>query len=214
MEKSPSSTTESPALTASQFSRPISEHPIAVFLRFLYEIIKTVLAVLLFAIIIRYLFIQPFIVDGSSMEPTFQNHEYLMVEKVNYFLHPPARGDIVVFKYPLNPSLNYVKRVIGVPGDRVVIAGGAVTIYNTAYPTGLRLNEVYLAPGLVTKVNGDVREKTWYVDDRHYYVLGDNRNHSDDSRSWGLVPEQNVIGKVWLTVYPFSDFGAVNHAQY
>jgi len=201
-------------LETAEVSRNISEHPVTYFFRYVYEIVKTVIVVLVFALIIRTFLVQPFVVDGSSMEPTFHNHEYLMVEKLNFAFHSPQRGDIVVFKYPLNPSLNYVKRIIGVPGDRVVIAQGKVTVYNNLNPNGLALNEAYIPRDLQTKVSGELSEHTWSVDQNSYFVLGDNRDHSDDSRSWGLVPQPNIVGKVWLTVYPFEDFGVVHHAAY
>ncbi len=210
--------TEQPATPepapAHNLSYPIAEHPISHFLRFMYEIIKTVVVVLVVALIIRYFLVQPFIVDGSSMEPTFHNHEYLIVEKVNYTVHTPARGDIIVFKYPLNPSLNYVKRVIGVPGDRVTIGDGKVTVYNNSYPNGLQLREPYLQEDQITKVNGEEKDRTWVVDDNRYFVMGDNRDHSDDSRSWGLVPKENIVGRAWMTIYPVYDFGTVEHATY
>ncbi len=192
----------------------VSEHPLTSLFRYLYEIVKTVIIVLLFALIIRTFLIQPFVVDGSSMEPTFHNHEYLMVEKVNFAFHAPQRGDIIVFKYPLNPALNYVKRVIGLPGDRVVVSGGKVTVYNNAQPNGISLDEPYLASGVQTRVAGENSEHTWIVEPSSFFVLGDNREHSDDSRSWGLVPQANIVGKVWVTVYPFENFGLVHHATY
>lgn len=197
-----------------EIQRMISEHPIAYVFRYIYEIIKTVIVILIIALVIRTFLIQPFVVDGSSMEPTFHNAEYLMVEKVHYALSTPQRGDIIVFKYPLNPSLNYVKRVIGLPGDRVVVANGAVSIFNNEHSDGVLLDETYLATGQLTRVNGSGTERSFMVAPDNYFVMGDNRDHSDDSRSWGLVPKANLVGKVWVTVYPMSDFGLVKHATY
>lgn len=199
---------------ADDTARVISEHPIAYVFRYIYEIIKTVIVILVIALVIRTFLIQPFVVDGNSMEPTFHNAEYLMVEKVHYTLSTPQRGDIIVFKYPLNPSLNYVKRVIGLPGDRVVIANGKVVIFNNDHTEGLTLDETYLSASQLTRVNGDGRERSWVVAPDSFFVMGDNRDHSDDSRSWGLVPKANVVGKVWVTVYPVNEFGLVQHATY
>ncbi len=210
LEPQPSpESSELPALT-----HPLSEHPLTSFVRFLFEIIKTVVVVLVFALLIRYFLVQPFVVDGSSMRPSFHDHEYLLVEKLNFIFHHPQRGEVIVFKYPLNPSFNYIKRVIGVPGDRVVISKGKVTIYNNQNSSGLVLKEPYLDPGQSTTLNGDAAEHTWLVDQNSYFVLGDNRDHSDDSRSWGFVPAHSIVGKVWLTIYPPHDFGLVHHAQY
>ncbi len=190
------------------------KHPVLQGFKFVFDILKTVVIVLVIALVIRYFLIQPYIVDGSSMEPNLHNHEYLIVQKVDYALHTPGRGDIIVFRYPKDPSLNYVKRIIGLPGDRVVVANGKVSIFNNNYPSGLQLKEPYLPPGQLTTVNGDGREYSWVVDANDYFVMGDNRDHSDDSRSWGFVPKANIVGKVWVTVFPFNEAGVIHHATY
>lgn len=195
-------------------TKEMSEHPLTALFRYLYEIIKTVIIVLVFALAIRTFAIQPFIVDGRSMEPTFHDHEYLMVEKINFAFHAPNRGDIIVFRYPLNPSLNYVKRIIGLPGDRVVVSQGKIIIYNNEHTQGLELKEPYLASETLTRVQGDTRERTWIVEPDTFFVMGDNRDHSDDSRIWGTVPKKNIVGKVWVTIYPFENFGLVQHSNY
>ncbi len=192
----------------------VSEHLFSRVFRYIYDIVKTAVFVLIFALVVRTFLIQPFIVDGSSMEPTFHDQEYLMVEKLGTTVKKPVRGDIIVFRYPLQPSLNYVKRIVGVPGDRVVIGGGKVKIYNNDHPNGLELKEAYLLSGAQTLVRNELVEQSWVVDKGGYFVMGDNRDHSDDSRSWGLVPSKNVIGKVWITVYPLANFGLVEHAEY
>lgn len=197
-----------------QAELPVSEHLLSRVFRYVYDIIKTAVFVLVFALVVRSFLIQPFIVDGSSMEPTFHDQEYLMVEKLGTTIKKPTRGDIIVFRYPLQPSLNYVKRIIGVPGDRVVIGGGKVTVYNNANPSGLVLKEHYLSNNTQTLVRNELVEHSWVVNNDGYFVMGDNRDHSDDSRSWGLVPGKNVIGKVWITVYPLANFGLIEHAEY
>ncbi|MFA6082268.1 MAG: signal peptidase I [Patescibacteria group bacterium] len=199
---------------AQHIQHPIAEHPLGQFLRFIYEIGKTVVVVLVIYTLVHYLLIQPFQVEGSSMERNFHNDEFLMVQKISYAIKAPERGDVIVFKYPLNPSLNYIKRVIGLPGDKLTISDGKVIITNTDNPKGLVLNEGYLDAGKVTSVNGDTAERSWLIENNQYFVMGDNRDHSDDSRSWGTVPKQNLVGKVWVTVYPFSDFGLIAHATY
>ncbi len=194
--------------------KPIAEHPISYVMRFLYEIAKTVIGVLIIALIIRAYFIEPFVVDGSSMEPTLHNYEYLLVEKTGLLYSHPSRGDIIVFKYPLNTSVNYVKRVIGLPGDTVVIAKGKVTIYNSNHPKGEVLSEKYLTPGQQTTVDGSYAPQSWTVGPNNYFVMGDNRDHSDDSRDWNLVPASDLIGRAFLTVYRTDNLGILQHITY
>jgi len=195
-------------------ARPVSEHPLAVVFRYIYEILKTIVIVIIMYLLIRAFIFQPFEVDGSSMEPTLHNNEFLIVQKVTSYFHDVQRGDVIVFKYPNDPSVSYVKRVIGLPGDKVTIANGKVTIYNAANTTGLVLNEKYLSQGQLTSINNDFTERSWTVDQDKYFVLGDNRDHSDDSRSWNFVPKSNIVGTVWLTVYPLKDFGPTEKVVY
>lgn len=184
------------------------------FLKFFYELLKLVLIVIILAASIRYLLISPYQVDGSSMHPTLTDKDYLLVEKFNYIFQKPNRSDIIVFRYPLNPSINYVKRIIGLPNEKVTIKSGRVFITNSQYPSGYEIQEGYLASGTKTAVAGDESEKSWSVNAGEYFVMGDNRSHSDDSRSWGIVPVENILGKVWVEIYPVSHFGIVEHATY
>jgi len=165
-------------------------------------------------LVIRTFVFQPFEVDGSSMEPTLHNNEFLLVQKVTSYFKDVSRGDVVVFRYPGDTKVSYVKRVVGLPGDKVSISGGKVVIYNFQNPNGLTLTENYLTTGQQTKVNNDFAEHNWTVDANEYFVLGDNRDHSDDSRSWNFVPKDNIVGQVWLTVYPIKDFGTIEKVSY
>ena len=168
--------------------------------------------VISFAIIlpIRYYVAQPFIVSGDSMQPNFQNSQYLVIDELTYRLHEPQRGDVMVFHYPRDTKEYFIKRVIGLPGERVVISGGHVTIYNAANPQGLLLNEsAYLPAGTTTTTNTDV---TLGAGD--YFVLGDNRAASFDSRFWGPVPQNDIVGRVVFRAFPLnviSDFGHVSY---
>lgn len=174
----------------------------------LWEIIKMVFWVVVIIVPIRVFLIQPFFVQGASMEPNFEDHQYLIVNELGYKttnigigtvkpfkeLH---RGDIVVFRYPKNPSVFYIKRIIGLPGEKVEISGGEVKIFNSDNPNGFILDESkYLSPsvetsGMINMTLGD-----------EYFVMGDNRQYSSDSRSWGPVPANDVMGKVVLRAWP------------
>jgi signal peptidase I len=149
--------------------------------------------------------LQPFTVQGQSMEPTFHNNEYILVDKVTYHFRSPERGDVVVFVYPDDPSLDYIKRVIGVPGDHVVIRNRHV------YVNGTQLNEPYVAaePDYSGCNYCDVQ-----VPKGDLFVLGDNRNNSSDSHEWGFLPEKNVIGRAWLSYWPLPDLTILHQPHY
>ncbi len=149
---------------------------------------------------IRLFIISPFVVDGDSMHPTFENLDYLIIDEFLYNFKEPKRGDVVVFRYPGNPSIFYIKRIIGLPGETVSINRGVVTI-TTAQGTKETLSEPYI-------VNEDAtytKEVTLHTDD--YYVMGDNRPNSSDSRVWGPLPKKNIIGRVDLRLLPVSESG-------
>lgn len=172
------------------------------------EFIRATAIVLVVAFVLRAYAVQPFIVDGQSMEPNLHTSDYILVEKFSYYFRAPQSGDVIVFRAPERPDYNYVKRVIAGPGDRVEIKNGNV------YVNGSRLKESYIPTGEPTFVSGtlDVNyHKTMSTD--QYFVLGDNRNSSSDSRDWGPVPKVNIVGRAWVTVYPLRDFGGVMHAQ-
>ncbi len=167
------------------------------FWRFFLDVIETVvLSVLLFAGInaisarIR--------VDGFSMEPTLQNGEFVIVNKLAYKLGSPTIGDVIVFHYPRDPSQEYIKRVIGLPGDQVKVSNRQV------YVNGNRLNEPYIASP--ARYNGE-----WEVPAGGLFVLGDNRNNSSDSHNWGAVPLENIIGKAMFVYWPPDQWGFISH---
>lgn len=160
------------------------------------------LAVLIVVVVfpIRYFVASPFIVDGESMYPTFQNLNYLIVDELVYDFQAPARGDVIVFRYPGNPSIFYIKRIIGLPGETVAINHGVVTI-TTVTGSTLTLAEPYV-------VNKDTTyTKTVTLGPKEYFVMGDNRPNSFDSRDWGPVPRGNIIGRVDLRLLPLSEIG-------
>ena len=149
--------------------------------------------------------IQPFIVDGGSMLPTYHNKEFLLVDKFSYLVGEPARGDVMIFKLYEggdNPYIgkHLIKRVIGLPGERVVVRDGITTIYNRANPDGFVVEEPYVTYK-EPKKNVDVT-----LDAHHYFMMGDNRSQSYDSRDWGPLDEKNIKGQVLLRLYPLSVF--------
>ncbi len=127
-------------------------------------------------------------VDGTSMEPSLANGEFLIVNKLAYKLSSPAHGDVVVFRFPRNPDQEYIKRIIGLPGDTVHISDG------TVYVNEQEINEPYIAAS-------PSYAGTWIVPDESIFVLGDNRNNSSDSHSWGTVPYENLVGKAQIILF-------------
>lgn len=161
------------------------------------ELLRFALTVLLIVVPIRLYVAQPFIVSGESMHPTFTNGEYLIVDELTYTFKNPTRGETIVFRPPLDTKKFYIKRIIGLPGETVSISGDTVRIINTTYPDGFVLDESYINTpweGTITKTLGP----------DEYFVMGDNRNASFDSRSWGALSEKKIIGRPLVRLYPFS----------
>jgi signal peptidase I len=172
------------------------------FVAFFLEIVQVMVIAAAIIIPVRYFLVQPFIVKGASMEPNFSENDYLIIDQVTYRVREIERGEIVVFHPPGNEGQFYIKRVIGLPGETVEILNGRVTISNAEYPNGLALAEDYID----SYTNGHVRV-TLGLDE--YYLLGDNRDSSLDSRSFGAVKEGNILGKVWLRGLPLESIGTV-----
>ena len=190
-----------------------------------WELVQTlVLAVLIFLLVRTVA--QNFRVEGPSMEPGLHNGQYLLVNKAVYFkvnlgtlskyipfidaeegeesflFHGPQRGDVIVFRYPRDPDRDFIKRVIGIPGDRIRVEDGLVYV-----------NDVLIEEDYISDPSGRSLEGEEIVPEKSYFVMGDNRPNSSDSRSWGFVPEENIIGKAMLSYWPLSEFGGVgNHS--
>ena len=158
------------------------------------DILKFVVTVLAIVIPIRVFVAQPFLVDGLSMHPTLQNHDYLIVDEISYYLGHINRGDVVIFRYPEDPSKHFVKRMIGLPGETITIKKGVVSIQKVD-GTILNLDEPYIT-------HHTTDDGTYKVPDGNYFVLGDNRSNSADSRYWGFVPVTDIIGKAELIFWP------------
>lgn len=176
---------------------------------FLWDLSKVVVLAMLLIIPIRLFVFQPFVVSGSSMEPNFNNGDYLIIDEISYRLKTPERGDVVVLRYPKDPTQFFIKRLIGLPGETVVISGGKVTIQASRQTDGETLQEEYLSTGVTT-----VGTQTISLGPNEYFVLGDNRAASSDSRVWGILPGDDIVGKAWVRVLPISEFSIVNQPKY
>ena len=185
------------------------------------EITEAVLLALVVLLVLQTT-VRNFKVEGSSMSPTLEGGQYLVVNQASFFkidqerlsrivpfwkaseaepeyaFAPPTRGEVIVFNFPLEPDKDFVKRVVGLPGERIEVREG------TVYVEGQALREPYLA----RKDNSSARANT--LGEKEYYVIGDNRLNSNDSRAWGPVPEDNIVGRVWLVYWPWDDIHIVD----
>jgi len=183
---------------------------------FILEIMKVFLLALVIIIPIRVFLFQPFFVQGASMEPNFENNQYLIVNEFGYkktnvgigdknlFTVEPfkdlERQEVIVFRYPKNPSQFFIKRIIALPGERMELKNGKVTIFNHENPDGFVLDESgYLSTSVKTMGDMNITLK-----DKEYFVMGDNRMFSSDSRSWGPVAEENITGKAFVRAWPLN----------
>jgi signal peptidase I len=176
-----------------------SSHEYGLFSRigsFFLEIIKIAILAGITIGVVRYFLFKPFYVQGQSMEPNFHEKDYLIIDEISYRLHDPKRGDVVVFKAPVNADDYYLKRVIGLPGEKIKIEKNKIIIFNKENPQGFVLQEEYLD----ASTTGDVDVT---LGDEQYYVLGDNRIASFDSRRFGPINEDTIVGRAWLRGWPF-----------
>lgn len=170
---------------------------------FIWDLVKFTVGALIIVVVIRTFIAQPFIVSGLSMYPTFDNKNYLVIDEVSYRFESPARGDVLVFKYPNDTSIFYIKRIIGLPGEKLVSDQGTITVYQNATSTkGVALDEPY--------IEADHKSfDSWTVTlgRDQYWMMGDNRNESSDSRVWGPLDRNLFIGRPVLRLFPFSGIG-------
>ena len=155
------------------------------------EFVKIALVSLAVVLPIRFFVAQPFVVRGASMEPNFQEGQYLIIDAASYYFRAPERGEIVVFRYPNDPSEFFIKRIIALPGEQVRIRDSQVWIINPDHPGGFALEEPYLPPDDLTTYDTSVT-----LADRQYFVMGDNRVLSSDSRRWGPLVTEYLRGRV------------------
>jgi signal peptidase I len=172
-----------------------------------------VLEVVVFAIAI-FLFVylvvtQPHKIKGSSMEPNFPDGEYLLTDKLSYRFREPKRGEVIVFEAPGTDGDEFIKRIIGLPGETLEIKD------NEIYVDGRVLEEVYIAPEILTKPGNFLREESMVIiPEGEYLVLGDNRPFSSDSRAWGLIEKSAITGRAWIVYWPPPSVGLVEAASY
>ena len=162
--------------------------------------LRDVLLASLLVFIVFLFFYQPVQVEGTSMLPQLKNHEWIVINKIAYDVESIQRGHIIVFHYPLDPAESFIKRVVGLPGDWIRVQDGQV------YVNGQRLSEPYILPGYL----GDETCPPVHVAPNHYYVLGDRRDFSNDSREWGTLARKYIYGKAVFAYWPLSDVGSLH----
>ena len=172
-----------------------------------WEILKILIVAAVIVLPIRYFLFQPFIVKGDSMVPNFHSGDYLIVDELSYRFSSPARGDVVVFKYPLDVTQRFIKRVIGLPGETLDITDGKITVSKDG--KNIVLDEKKYLPGFFT--DGSVH-LTLAKDD--YFVMGDNRPYSYDSRRWGILPKNDIIGRAVFRLFPVSHVSLILDPAY
>jgi len=183
-------------------------HQVGSVVAFIFDVLQIVIVSAAIIMVIRYFLIQPFYVKGASMEPNFYDREYLIIDELTFRFRAPERGEIVVFRYPRDPSQYFIKRIVGLPGETVEVIDGHVVVYNDIYPNGIILEEAYLDDS-VTEGKKKVTLGT-----TEYYVLGDNRDESLDSRSFGPVLDTFLVGRVWIRGLPLSRIGHFTSPEY
>ena len=171
---------------------PKTESKTATFLK---ELITFAVVALVIVVPIRLFIAQPFIVSGESMHPTFETGQYLIVDQLSYRIGDPDRGDVIVFHYPKNPSKFFIKRVIGLPGEKVKIDGTVVTIINGDDSESFNLEENYVTMNRESQLETQLGES-------EYFVMGDNRLASLDSRVWGPLERDLIVGRAYLRLLP------------
>ncbi len=176
---------------------------------FFFDLIEVVVVALAIFVVCYLFLFQPHQVNGASMEPNFHDKEYLLTDKISYRLGTPQRGDVVIFRAPKNRELDYIKRIIGLPGDKVKVVNGKVFINNNL------LKESYIPATTETFTGAFLRSgEEFLIPEDEFFVLGDNRLHSSDSREWGTVNRGDIIGKAWLVYWPPQSFGIIPKTLY
>ncbi len=176
---------------------------------FFWDTFRVVAISLIIIVPIRYFLVQPFVVQGASMDPTFHTNDYVIVDELSYRLHAPQRGDVIVFMPPPNVSHEYfIKRVIGLPGETIEVREGKIFIQDTNDKAPWQLQESYLHS---LQTPGDMKAT---LREGEIFVMGDNRAASYDSRSWGPLPVQDVVGRAWIRLLPANDLSIFNGVTY
>jgi signal peptidase I len=167
-----------------------------------WDLLRFAIIAILVVVPLRLFIAQPFIVSGSSMFPTFQDKNYLIVDELSYHLNDPKRDDVIIFKYPKDTTKYFIKRIIGLPNETVDINGSEVTITNKDHKEGFTLNEPFVKNTSENKTHFELK-------DNEYFVMGDNRSGSSDSRYWGAVPRNLIVGKALVRLWPVTQIGVL-----
>lgn len=175
----------------------------------LLELVEVAVIALATVFLIRGFLFQPFLVSGASMVPTFSNGDYLLVDELIYHFRAPERGEVIVFHYPKDESTYFIKRIVGLPGERVTIQNGQITVFNQEHPKGLPIGERYLPADTLTSGSVDTTLKP-----NEYFVMGDNRSYSFDSRNWGPLMSREIVGVARLRLWPFNTIQAFAAPSY
>ncbi len=190
---------------------PLEESKVARAFSILSDLVMNAVVIVFLVLIVRFVLVSPFEVKGESMEPNFHTDDLMLVDKISYHFREPARGDVVVLIPPTNTSQFYVKRVVALPGEQVQFKNGKVVVYSDAHPEGETLQESYIPEDMPS--DGQTGERVT-VPSGSYYVLGDNRPHSNDSRFWGALPRANIVGRAWLVLWPLKDLAVLKAPAY
>jgi len=170
-----------------------------------------IFAIIAFGIVLpfRLYIAEPYIVEGASMDPTFKTGDYLIVDKLSYELGKPERNSVVVFKFPEDPRKSFIKRVIGLPGETVVVKSGSTTIINSENPKGFAIDQLYVKNTCTGTEHNCISSYQKTLAGDEYFVMGDNRAESFDSRSWGPLSKKYILGKPVLRLYPLNKIEVV-----
>lgn len=183
----------------------MSHSPLKRFLVNTWEVVEIIVIAFVTVFLVRTFIAQPFLVNGASMEPTYSDGHYLLVDELSYYFHKPTRGDAIVLRYPGNDKTFFIKRIIGLPGESITIANNLVAVSTPENSNeAIILKELYLPPGTITAGDQEI-----LLSEDEYFVMGDNRTNSFDSRNWGPLPEDHIIGLVRLRIFPLNKFGII-----
>ena len=180
----------------------------------LVDIVETVVVAAAIFVVVYLFLLQPHQVKGASMEPNFHDGEYILTDKISYRFSEPRRGDVVIFKAPTNPNVDFIKRIVALPGEKLEIKNNKIIIFNAENPKGFTLSEPYQVMAPIAGGSYLREGKIVEVPAENYLVFGDNRTHSFDSREWGPVSRKSIIGKAWLRYWPLSKISIIKRPQF
>lgn len=178
------------------------------------DIIETVVVAAAIFVVLYIFLVQPHQVKGESMEPNFYDSQYILTDKLTYRFSQPHRGDVIVFKAPPDPDVDFIKRIIGLPREKIEVKGGDVIIFNSDHKKGFTLKEPYKIDGPTSGGSFLKEGQIFSIPENSYIVFGDNRTHSYDSRDWGVVHKNAIIGKAWLRYWPLSKISFIKSVTY